>query len=32
MGTDHWHRALNKEISKVKIAWNAHDDITPDDI
>jgi hypothetical protein len=23
MGTDHWQRALNKEMSKVKIAWNA---------
>jgi hypothetical protein len=31
-GTDHWHRALNKEMSKVKVAWNAHDDITPNDI
>jgi hypothetical protein len=24
-GTDHWQRALNKEMSKVKVAWNAHD-------
>jgi hypothetical protein len=31
-GTDHWQRALNKEMSKVKVAWNAHDDITPDDV
>jgi transcriptional accessory protein Tex/SPT6 len=32
MGTDHWQRALNKEMSKVKVAWNAHDDVTPNDI
>jgi hypothetical protein len=32
MGTDHWQRALNKEMSKVKIVWNACDDITPNDI
>jgi hypothetical protein len=31
-GTDHWQIALNKEMSKVKVAWNAHDDITPDDV
>jgi hypothetical protein len=31
-GTDHWQRALNKEMSKVKVAWNARDDITPDDV
>jgi hypothetical protein len=31
-GTDHWQRALNKEMSKVKVAWNARDDITPNDI
>ena len=30
--TDHWQRALNKEMSKVKIVWNACDDITPDNI
>jgi hypothetical protein len=30
--TDHWQRALNKEMSKVKVVWNAHDDVTPDDI
>jgi hypothetical protein len=30
--TDHWQTALNKEMSKVKVAWNAHDDITPNDI
>jgi hypothetical protein len=32
MGTDRWQRALNKEMSKVKVAWNACDDITPDDV
>jgi hypothetical protein len=31
IGTDHWQRALNK-MSKVKIAWNAHDDITPNNV
>jgi hypothetical protein len=31
-GTDHWHRALNKEMSKVKVAWNACVDITHDDV
>jgi hypothetical protein len=31
-GTDHWQRALNKEMSKVKVAWNACDDITPNDV
>jgi hypothetical protein len=31
-GTDHWQRALNKEMSKVKVAWNARDDITPNDV
>jgi hypothetical protein len=31
MGTDHWQRALNK-MSKVKIAWNAHDDIAPKNV
>jgi hypothetical protein len=32
MGTDQWERALNKEISKVKVAWNARNNITPDDV
>jgi hypothetical protein len=32
MGTDHWQRALNKDMSKVKIAWNACDNITPDNV
>jgi hypothetical protein len=31
MGTDHWQRALN-QMSKVKVAWNARDDITPNDV
>jgi hypothetical protein len=31
-GTDHWQRALNKEMSKIKVSWNACDDITPDDV
>jgi hypothetical protein len=31
-GTNHWQRALNKEMSRVKVVWNAHDDVTPDDI
>jgi hypothetical protein len=31
-GTDHWQRALNKEMSKVKVVWNACDDITPNDV
>jgi hypothetical protein len=31
-GTDHRQRALNKEMSNVKVAWNACDDITPDDV
>jgi hypothetical protein len=31
-GTDHWQRALNKEMSKLKVVWNARDDITPDDV
>jgi hypothetical protein len=32
MGTDYWQRALNKEMSKIKVVWNAHDNITPDDV
>jgi hypothetical protein len=32
MGTDQWERALNNEISKVKVAWNARNNITPDDV
>jgi hypothetical protein len=32
MATHHWQRALNREMSKVKIALNAHDNITPNDV
>ena len=32
MGTDFWRKALNKEMSKVKVAWEARDGITPDDV
>jgi hypothetical protein len=32
MGTGHWQRALNMQMSKVKIAWNACDDITSNEI
>jgi hypothetical protein len=32
MGTDHWQRALNKEISKENSVWDAHDNITPNDV
>ena len=31
-GTDFWRKALNKEMSKVKVAWEARDGITPDDV
>jgi hypothetical protein len=30
--TDHWRKALNKEMLKVKVAWNAKDSITQEDI
>jgi hypothetical protein len=32
MGTDHWRKALNKEMSKVKIALNAKDGVTLEDV
>jgi hypothetical protein len=32
MGTDHWQRALNKEMSKVKVTCNACDDVTRNDV
>jgi hypothetical protein len=32
MGMDHWRKALNKEMSKVKIAWNAKDGEIPEDV
>ena len=28
-GTDFWRRAINKEISKIKIAWKVNDGHTP---
>jgi Reverse transcriptase (RNA-dependent DNA polymerase) len=31
-GTDFWRRALNKEMTKVKIAWKAVDGATPEDV
>ena len=31
-GTDLWRKALNKEMSKVKVAWNVKDGVTPDDV
>ena len=32
MKTDCWQKALNKEMSKVKVAWRWHDGCTPDDM
>jgi hypothetical protein len=31
-GTDLWRRALNKEMSKVKIAWKVNDKYTPEQV
>ena len=31
-GADFWRKALNKEMSKVKVAWEARDGITLDDV
>jgi hypothetical protein len=32
-GTDYWRKALNKEMSKVKVAWKRHDgDVKPEDV
>jgi hypothetical protein len=31
-GTDLWTRAINKEMAKVKVAWEAHDDLTPEEV
>jgi hypothetical protein len=31
-GMDLWRKALNKEMSKVKLAWNIKDGVTPDDV
>ena len=30
--TDFWRKAINKEMSKVKVAWVTHDGLTPQDI
>ena len=30
--TDFWRRAINKEMSKVKVAWVVHDGHTPQDV
>ena len=30
--TDYWRRALNKEMSRVKIAWKARDDVSPTEV
>ena len=27
--TDFWHKAINKEMSKVKVAWTVHEGHTP---
>ena len=32
MGTDFRRKALNKEMSKVKVAWEARNGISPDDV
>jgi hypothetical protein len=31
-GTDLWTRAINKEMAKVKVAWEARDDLTPEEV
>ena len=31
-GTDFWKRALNKEMTKVKVTWKAVDGVTPDQV
>ena len=31
-GTDFWRKALNKEMSKVKVAWEVREGITPEDV
>ena len=30
--TDFWRKAINKEMSKVKVAWVTHDGLTPQDV
>ena len=32
MGTDFWRKAINKEMSKVKVAWKADEKFTPEQI
>jgi hypothetical protein len=31
-GTDLWTPAINKEMAKVKVAWEARDDLTPQEV
>jgi hypothetical protein len=31
-GTDLWTQAINKEVAKVKVAWEARDDLTPEEV
>ena len=30
--TDFWHKAINKEMSKVKVAWTVHEGHTPQEV
>jgi hypothetical protein len=32
MGTDHWRRAIDKEMQRVKVAWQACEDLVPEDV
>ena len=32
MGTDFWRKAINKEMSKVKVAWKADEKFTPEQV
>ena len=32
MNTDFWQKAINKEMSRVKIAWTTHDGYTPQQV
>ena len=29
-GNDYWEKVINKEMSKVKVAWKRVDGVTPD--
>jgi hypothetical protein len=31
-GTDHWRRAIDKEMQRVKVAWQAREDLVPEDV